>query len=202
MSDLARGMDNLAVSAAAAVLDGGRATTHWLVERFDADQTAWVSRRSGVAVPQRSHFAQLGVVPYGATELVGNLITNAGWNLLMSLATGQGGQAMDATHTRIGVGNGVTAEAYTDTDLAGAGKWFQPVSGAAVLGTRTMQFGTAFGPDHANFVWSEFGLDVTTAAAVAGDTVSGLLFNRKSPISQGEKAQGQTWTTTATVTFS
>jgi hypothetical protein len=139
--------------------------------------------------------------------LVGNLITNAGWTRLMNLLTAQGGtQALSATATRIGVGNSNTAEAYTDTDLGAAAgasnRFFQPVSGAGSLGTRTLAFSATFGTSDGNFAWNEFGLDVGTPTVTSGTTVNALLFNHKAGIAQGTKASGQTWTATATLTFS
>lgn len=184
--------------------DTARGTTHWRVDRWDAEQTAWVQRRSGLVAPQGADFARLAVAPYLSTELVGNLITNAGWTRLMNLLTNQGGtQAYDATHTRIGAGNSNTAEAYTDTDLnASAGssnRWFQLVSGAGSLGTRTLAWSATFGSSDGNFAWNEFGIDQGTSS---GNTVTAPLLNHKAGIAQGTKASGQTWTATATLTFS
>lgn len=187
-------------------IDYAHGTTHWRVERWDADQTAWVKSRTGLLAPDAADFHLLKVAPYRTTELVGNLITNAGWTRLMNLLTAQGGaQALSATATRIGVGNSNTAEAYGDTDLgasAGASnRYFQPVSGAGTLGTRTLVFSATFGTGDGNFAWNEFGIDVGTPTVSGGTTVNALLFNRKAGIAQGTKASGQTWTATATLTF-
>jgi len=199
--------DGLGVGVGAPVTDRAIGTTRWQVDRWDANQTRWVKTRTGLMAPTAEDFLQLGVNPYETTELVGNLITNAGWTRLMNLLTAQGStQALTATATRIGVGNGVTAEAYTDTDLAaaaGAGnRYFQPVTGAGTLGTRTLAFSATFGTSDGNFAWNEFGIDVGTPTVSGGTTVAALLFNRKAGIAQGTKASGQTWTATATVTFS
>lgn len=181
-------------------------TTLWRVDRWDADQTTWAAHRIS-GQPTSDDFNRLGITPYLTTEITGNLITNAGWTRLMNLATNQGAtQALDATHTRIGAGDGTTpAEAYADTDLAAAAgsthRWFQPVSGAGTLGTRTLAFAASFGSSDGNFAWNEFGIDVTSGTAAAGNTVGALLFNHKVGISQGTKASGQTWTATATLTW-
>ena len=182
-------------------VESGHGTTIWRVDRWDEDQTAWVRRRTGLVAPTGADFLRLGVRPYSTTEVHGNLITNAGWTRLMTLLTGGSGQALDATHTRIGVGDGTTPEAYGDTDLAGTNKWFQPVSAAGTLGTRTLTFTATFGASDGNFAWNEFGIDVTSGTASAGATVGALLFNRKAGINQGTKASGQTWTATATITW-
>jgi hypothetical protein len=204
-NDLARADDRLAVGARVPLAEAGRGTTLWRIDRHDADQTAWVQRRSGIAAPQGADFARFGVAPYETSELTGNLITNAGWTRLMNLLTNQGStQALDATHARVGVGNGTTpAEAYADTDLAASAgstnRWFQLVSGAGSLGTRTLTFTASFGTADGNFAWNELGLDFGTAS---GNTVTAPLFNHKVGLAQGTKASGQTWTATATLTFS
>lgn len=187
-------------------IDLARGTTLWRVDRWDAEQTEWVKTRTGVLAPDAEDFRRLGVEPYLATEVLGNLITNAGWTRLMNLLTAQGGtQALTSTAVRIGVGNSNTAEAYTDTDLAAAAgssnRYFQPVSGSGSLGTRTLAFAATFGTADGNFAWNEFGIDVGTPTVAGGTTVAALLFNRKAGIAQGTKASGQTWTATATLTF-
>lgn len=203
-NDSGRAQDNLAIGATVPLpSDSGHGFTRWMVERWDADQTDWVTRRSGLAAPAGADFHALGVAPYAVSEVVGNLITNAGWTRLMNLLTNQGAtQAFDATHTRIGVGNSNTAEAYADTDLGAAAgstnRWFQLVSGAGSLGTRTLAFAATFASADGNFAWNEFGIDVGTAS---GNTVTAPLLNHKAGIAQGTKAAGQTWTATATLTF-
>jgi hypothetical protein len=187
-------------------IDMAHGTTLWRVDRWDADQTSWVQARTGLAAPDAQDFRRLDVTPYLASEVLGNLITTAGWTRLMSLLTAGGGQALTATSVRIGVGNGSTSEAYGDTDLAAAAgssnRYFQPVSAGGTLGTRTLAFAATFGTSDGNFTWNEFGIDVGTPTVAGGTTVGALLFNRKAGIAQGTKASGQTWTATATITFS
>lgn len=206
MSDIAQAADGMSVGVRTALAEAPRGTTDWLVQRWDAEQTRWAQRRSGLVAPAGDDFMRLGVQPYEVSEVHGNLITNNGWTRLMNLLSNQGAtQALDATHTRIGVGNSSTAEAYTDTDLiaaaGSANRWFQPVSGVGTLGTRTLAFSATFGTADGNFAWNEFGLDVTSGTAAASAVVGALLFNRKAGIAQGTKASGQTWTATATISF-
>lgn len=202
-TDIAHAYDRVCVGARTPLGEAAVGTTHWQVDRWDAEQTRWVKTRTGLAAPAAADFDRLEVRPYASTCLVGNLITNAGWTRLMNLLTNQGAtQALDATHARIGVGNSNTAEAYADTDLGAAAgssnRWFQLVSGAGSLGTRTLAFSASFGTADGNFAWNEFGLDFGTAS---GNTVTAPLFNHKAGIAQGTKASGQTWTATATLTF-
>jgi hypothetical protein len=197
-----RGADRMGVGVLAPTADSGRGRTVWRVDRWDAEQTGWTRRRSGLSAPTGADFAALDVRPYQTTEHVGNLILNAGWTRLMNLLTNQGAtQAFDSTHARIGAGNGSTAAAYTDTDLSAAAgstnRWFQLVSGVATLGTRTLAYAATFGTADGNFAWGEFGMDFGTAS---GNTVTAPMFNR-AVSSQGTKASGQTWTATATITW-
>lgn len=206
--DLGRARDGLGVAAGAPLGESGAGFTVWTVDRWDEEQTAWATRNAdmrGLRLPALPPvFEYFGIRPYLSTQVVGNLITNAGWTRLMNLLTNQGAtQALDATHARIGAGNSNTAEAYADTDLGAAAgstnRWFQLVSGAGSLGTRTLAFSATFGTSDGNFAWNEFGIDFGTAS---GNTVTAPLFNHKAGIAQGTKASGQTWTATATITFS
>jgi hypothetical protein len=203
-TDKGRAADRLMVGVSAPLPDSGRATTRWHIDRWDAEQTAWVKHRTGFVAPDGRDFLRLGVRPYESSEVVGNLITNAGWTRLMNLLTNQGAtQAYDATHTRVGVGDATTpAEAYADTDLAAAAgsthRWFQLVGGAGTLGTRTLTWSATFGTADGNFAWNEFGIDAGTAS---GNTVTAPLLNHKVAIAQGTKASGQTWTASAALTF-
>lgn len=201
--DKGHAADSIGVAVTAPLHDSGFGTTHWRVDRWDAEQTRWAQLRLRRLRIEAVDFRKLGVHPYEVSELDGNLITNAGWTRLMNLLTNQGAtQAYDATHARIGVGNSNTAEAYTDTDLGAAAgsanRWFQLVSGAGTLGTRTLAWSASFGTADGNFAWNEFGIDAGTASA---NTVTAPLLNHKAGIAQGTKASGQTWTATATLTF-
>lgn len=197
--DNGHGRDSVSVGVAVPMMDSCRATTQWKVERWGEYDSQFLESQLG-RPPIDSDFHKYGLESYRTTEFVGNLITNAGWTRLMNLLTNQGAtQALDATHARIGVGISNTAEAYTDTDLLGASKYFQLVSGAATLGTRTFSYSATFASGDANFAWNEFGLDFGTAS---GATVTAPLFNRKAGIAQGTKIAGQVWTATATVAFS
>jgi hypothetical protein len=206
--DLSVGRDSVHIGAGVLFGEGARASTLWRVDRWDADQTAWVAARCGVSRPDAADFAQFHIGPYETSEVMGNLVTTAGWTRLMNLLTAQGGtQALDATHTRIGVGDATTpAEGYGDVDLAAAAgsthRWFQPASGVGTLGTRTLSFQATFGVSDGNFSWNEFGIDVTSTTAAAGNTIGALLFNHRVGIAQGSKVSGQTWTATATLSFS
>jgi hypothetical protein len=203
-SDLAHAQDGVQIGVGVPLFDPGRVRTLWTIDRWDADQTEWVRGRTGLVAPQGVDFGRLGVRPYLSTEVVGNLITTAGWTRASNLLTNQGAtQALDATHTRIGAGNGGGTAAAGDTDLSAAAgssnRWFQLVSGAGTVSTNTLAFSATFGSADGNFSWTEIGVDVGNTSS--GNTVAALLYNHKTSIAQGTKANGQTWTCTLTFTY-
>jgi len=182
-----------------------------MFERWDAEQTEWVKRQSGLVAPEASDFHALNVNPYSVTEHHGNLITTAGWVRLLNLAIASGSpQALSATAVRIGVGNSSTAAAISQTDLSAASgstnRFFQPVSGAGTLATgdasatEKVSFAATFGINDGNFAWAEFGLDVGTPTVTGGTTVNALLLNR-AVSNQGTKVVNQTWAATAAINF-
>ncbi|MEU9887993.1 hypothetical protein [Sphaerisporangium sp. NPDC051011] len=187
--------------------DTARATTRWLVERWDGDQTAWLRRRSGLAAPVGDDFARHKVRPFEVTEVHGNLVTTAGLGRQASLIIGAGGQAMTNTATRIGVGNGAGTAAVGDTDLSAAAgaanRWFQvmdatyPQQAAGVITLKA-----TFGGSDGNFNWTEFGIDIGAPTVASGATVGALLYNHRTAIAQGTKANLQIWAATATITYS
>jgi hypothetical protein len=205
--DAGQAADLMAVGAGVPLGEGARGTTLWRVDRWDADQTRWAMCRTGGFQPDATDFAALNVRPYSTTEHLGNAVLQAGWaRVLANLTSIPGATAIfDATHTRIGVGNGVTAvNAVTDVDLSAVAgstnRWFQLVSGAPTIGgtiPKTCAWSATFGTSDGNFTWSEFGIDNGTAS---GNTVSAPLLNRALS-AQGAKVSGQTWTVTATLSW-
>ena len=177
-----------------------------VVEKWDADATAWVQRRSGVAVPRAAAFAALGVRPGEVATSDGNLLTTAGLTRLVSLLLGAGGQAATNTSARLGTGNGSGTAAVGDTDLsASAGssnRWFQVMdatfpSAAAGVATFKATFASADG----NYAWNEWGIDIGTPTVSSGATVAATLLNHKTSAALGTKTGGSTWAFTVTITI-
>jgi hypothetical protein len=177
----------------------------WDVSKYDEGAVAWLTERLHRA-PTEADFSAAGIAPYAEAVIPENLVTTAGWGRILSLFIGGGGQAADNTHTRLGVGNGAGTAAAGDVDLSAAAgstnRWFQvmdatfPTAAGAAL-----TFKATLGASDGNFAWTEFGLDISTAAAVSGNTVGPLLINHKTGIAQGTKIAGQSWTGTAVITF-
>lgn len=202
--DLAHGDDAAAVSAGMGVDDGIRWRPVATVDKYDADQTAWVARKSGIATPDGSVLERY-VKPYESVVAPGNLLTTAGLQRITNLIIGAGGQAATNTAARIGTGNASTAAAVGNTDLAAvagaANRWFQVMDATfptAVNGLMT--FRSTFASADGNYVWSEWGIDVAAAAASSA-VVNATLLNR-AVAALGTKASGASWVITATITLS
>lgn len=200
--DFGSASDLVGVGVRTGTSELGRVATQWRVDRWDEEQTEWAARRLG-SPADAAGFARLGLAPAEVSEVIGNVITTAGWTRLLNLGIAAGGlQAYDATHCRIGVGTGTTpAEAAGDTDLIGVvttNRYWKLVDSRSVT-TNVLTIVATFGTAVANWAWNEFGIDAGTADGTGA--VTAPLLNHKVGIAQGTKASGQTWTTTATLTF-
>lgn len=204
-SDISRGLDAALVGSGLAASDSLRWRPVALVEKWDADQLAFVQRRTGILAPTGDVLAA-HVAPYEVVEAVGNLLTTAGLNRLTSLMIGAGGQAATATAARLGVGNSTTAAAVGQTDLqaaAGAANRQFKVMDATYpqQSNGVLTFKSTFASGEANFAWQEWCVDVGTPTVADGTTVNALMLNRKVE-SLGTKTSAGTWALTATITIS
>jgi hypothetical protein len=143
-------------------------------------------------------------LPYETNDIPGNLLTTAGIGRIVTLLNAGTGNLITTTTARVGVGNGVGTAAIGDTDLSAAAgsanRWFQTCT--VTTPSNVLTFAATFASADGNFAWNEFGIDIGTATVTSGNTVNAVLLNHKTSIAQGTKASGQTWTATATVTFS
>jgi len=150
----------------------------WRIEKF-ADDEAY---REGRA--------------YEVLEFEGNLLLNEGINeILSSLADDAAGAAFDNSNAHIGVGDGSSAAAASQTGLQGSTKTYVGMeTGYPIYGSsQQMIFRSEFDGDTGNHAWNEF-----TVANGSSDSATNL--NRKVS-DQGTKALGQTWTITLTLTL-
>lgn len=210
--DQGRGAESIGIHVDAPMQESGRNERGFLVvQRYDRDQTSWLSRqlggepagRPGFVQPQPADFARLGLVPYSETITEhSNLFTTGGWDRMLALSIGSAVQAYDATHTRIGIGTATAAAASGDTSLTATGTasvWSR-VTGVGTVGTgtgsRRLSFVSTFGTGDANMAWAEWGIDQGTATGVSTGAATTPLLNH-AVSAQGTKASGQTWTATA-----
>lgn len=178
-----------------------------VVEKWDADATAWVQRRSGIGVPRAAAFAALGVRPFEVVATEGNLLTTAGLTRLQSLLLGAGGQAATNTSSRLGTGNGAGTAAVGDTDLsASAGstnRWFQAMDATFPSASGAVAtFKATFASGDGNYAWNEWGIDIGTPTVASSAVVAATLLNHKTSAALGTKTAGSTWALTVTITIS
>ncbi len=134
--------------------------------------------------------------PYDIVKIDGNILLNAGINLLLTLLAGGAGTAFNAANSYLGVGDSSTAEAATQTGLqAATNKAYVAMDSSYPTYGSSQQivFQATFGSSVANFAWNEF-------IAINGNG-TGTAFNRKVS-AQGTKVSGQSWTLKLTITIS
>jgi hypothetical protein len=222
-----RGRAGDAMGIGAVLMDGGRETGSIKIQKFDDDQSHWVTRKlfghlgavkledvPGLELPWE-RFRQFGVEPSEVYEKDDcNLITKAGWDHCLLAANWNGGThttQFSATVGRIGIGTSATAPTYADTalnsvtSLTGTGNWV--LCGAAPVITDTSapatvaftsSFTSAYGTGAA---WNEFAVDAGTATAVSNTVTATADMVNHGLATPGTKGASTTWTVTVTLSF-
>ena len=119
-------------------------------------------------------------------------LTTAGINYLAQAAIGQG-VIFNNANAKIGVGDGTTAFAVSQTDLQGTHKARKgmdadyPKSNPPVA-----TFRATFNPSEANFAWNEWG--------IFNASTGGVMLSRVVE-SNGTKQSNQTWVLEVAITF-
>jgi hypothetical protein len=212
--DKATVLDREDVAALLADHEGARWRIAGRVDKYDRAAIDAARDFFGLRADQEPDGWQLAAVaaPYESIVEEGNLLTRQGRKRLIDRLVGTASnQALDATHLRIGVGNGTTVAADTDTDLsaaAGSGnRQFQVADSAATVGsgassgvvTVVATFGTSVG----NFHWQEWGIDGGTASGTTvtseGNTTPGLCNHKVTDL--GTKTSAASWVFTITITI-
>ncbi len=201
--DRAEARDGLGVAVATSYAD----SAHWhaglLIKKYDQEMTSYANRH-GIAKPDDLDFAGLRIKPFEERYTDGNLVTTAGWGRITTLLNAGTGNLIATNTVRVGAGNSNTAAAIGQTDLqaaAGASNRYFMTSTVTIPSAPVIQAVAVFASADGNFAWEEWCLDVGTATVSASAVVSAVMLNRK-VASNGTKASGQTWTATATITFS
>jgi len=134
------------------------------------------------------------VKPYEVIEGEGNLMLNEGINEIWTLVCGGTATPYNNTNARIGVGDGTTAAAATQTGLQGTNQLYKGMeTGFPTFGTdQKVTFKSSFGDAEANFAWEEWTVDNGATAAIN--------LNRKVE-ALGTKSTG-TWTLEVSITLS
>lgn len=209
--DRGRGADRMTAGVLTGAVDTGGHETLFRVEKWDAGQIAWTSRRLDLppdAEPAARQFARARVRPFEVFEAENcNLVLNAGWQMLMNGIAGSSVTKFSTTGPvgRIGGGISSTAPAATQTDLQAATgaanrQWellsANPTVGAT--GAAGLIFAATFPTADGNFAWAEFGVDSGSAAGTGASTA--VMLNRGTA-SPGTKTSAQTWNVTVTITW-
>jgi hypothetical protein len=119
-------------------------------------------------------------------------LTTAGVNALAQTVIGQG-TFFNNANAKIGVGNGTTAFAVSQTDLQGTSKIRKGMdAGFPTVAAPVVTFKSTFGPNEANFAWNEWG--------IFNAATGGVMLNRVVE-SNGTKQSNQTWVLEVAVTF-
>lgn len=119
-------------------------------------------------------------------------LTTAGINFLSQAAIGQGTVFSNA-NARLGVGNGNTAFAASQTDLVGSSKFRKAMdAGYPTITPPVVTFKSTFAQSEANFAWHEWG--------IFNAATGGVMLNRVVE-SNGTKQDNQTWVLEVAITF-
>lgn len=171
--EAANGRDGLALAIGAAVQEHAVWQPRWTLEKY----------RGGVR-PENL---------YAAETVAGNKLLNEGITTLWQLLIGGTATPYSNANARIGVGNGTTAAAATQTDLVGTSKAYKGMdAGYPQVSNQYVIFRSTFGPTEANFDWREMVVD--------NGATDGMTLNRKVE-NHGTKANTDTWVLTLTVTL-
>lgn len=164
----------------------------WKLEKRREDLAEW-RERYGAEDGERRFFEE--TEPYETQEIDGNLLVNAGIQLMLDLLIGAGGTVYSNANARIGVGDSTTAAAATQTDLQAATNKLRKAMDATFpsRAAQTLTFKSSFTSTEANWAWQEWAIFNGTTANVG-------MLNRKVE-SLGTKTTG-TWTLQADITLS
>lgn len=179
-------------------------SAHATVEKWTADQVTEATKILGHE-PCGDEISRL-FLPTEVLQIPENLLTTAGLNRLTARFIGAAGQAADNTHTRLGVGDDNTTATAGQTDLVAASgsthRQFKTMDATyPTQANGVMTFKSTFASGEGNFVWNEWGVDVSNSSASDGTTVGDVLINRK-VASLGTKVSGAVWALTVTITIS
>ena len=160
------------------------------VSRYDADLQDYLDHLGpmGIFAFERAH------KPYDVQQGEGNILVNAGIQLMLDLLIGAGGTVFSNANARIGVGDSTTAAAASQTDLQAATNKLRKAMDATFpsRAAQTLTFKSSFTSGEANFAWQEW--------AIFNSSSGATMLNRKVE-SLGTKSSG-TWTLQVDLTIS
>ena len=148
-------------------------TKKWVVRRY-ADQQAF---EAGTPTPVVD--AETGETLPAISEVEGNMLLNEGIGEFLDLACGLGTPtAFSNANAYIGVGDSVTAEAASQTDLqASTNKTYKAMAASyPSRSAQTVTWRAVFGSSDANYAWQEF--SVANASSCTGKNLNRNVSNQ------------------------
>ncbi len=184
------GQDGVMAKNIAAIKESFKEKAMWFITKYANDEDA-KNKKVYTDEEAMKFFGTPQVCP-----IVGNELTNAGINNLLTLICSSSGTKWDSANAYLCVGDSSTAFNAAQTDLQAATNKLRKAMDASYPTYGTSQKATwkaTFGSSEANFAWAEF--------AVANAASNGTILNRKVS-AQGTKTAGQTWELTLEITLS
>ena len=192
------GNEKVRVGAIVSLSEKAKWHAHWTIRKFVGDFPGMTPEEVMAA----------GVKPYETLEIDGNCLLNDGINNILTPALiGGSCTPINTTDGCIGVGNGTTAAAATQTALQGSScQWVIVTSTSGTGSSQQLVLQASFGSSYGNFTWQEICAASTTTPGSLPSTgttppATAHILNRLVS-SMGTKASGTTWTATLTITFS
>ena len=154
----------------------------WTVEKYHEDLVGMTEQERALCQPYETVF------------IPGNMLVNAGIQLLEDLLIGAGGTAFNNANSYLGVGDSNTAAAAGQTDLQAATNKLRKAMDATYpsRSSQTITWRSTFASGDANFAWAEW--------AIFNNSSGGTMLSRKVE-SLGTKTTGS-WVLTATLVIS
>jgi len=173
LKDSGVGIDNVSVGAGIKICDHIKWQPKWTIEKYDKDMKL-----------------------YETEEIDGNLLLNEGIGELLNLLIGGTATAFSNANAFIGVGDGTTAAAATQTGLVGTNKTYVKMdAGYPQIVGNVVTFSATFGASVGNHAWREF-----SVANGNSDTAKNL--NRKVESALRTKVSPDTWVVRLAITIS
>lgn len=178
----------------------------WMAEKWTEDACEYA--RTKVGLPKNAPVSSAilrTLIPtpdLGIQVVDANVLCNAGIQRMLDLLIAAGGQALDSTHSRVGVSDTSGSPAAADTDLFGSAgsthRQFKTMNATyPSRASQTVTWQSDFTSLEADFHWQDWGIDAGTAN---GTAVTAPLLNHKAE-DLGTKTTG-TWTLSGAVTIS
>lgn len=167
-----RGDVNISVNAGMGIVESARWRPKWKIEKYDKDMRL-----------------------YAVDEFAGNMLLAEGVTEMWKLISGAAATPFNNANSYIGVGNGTTAAAASQTGLQGASKLYKPMDPTyPQISNQSIIFRATFGSNEAAFEWQEF-------SVANGDSDSAVNLCRKVE-AHGVKSSTDTWVVSLTITLS